>query len=82
MTDNARLILDCLFGSIWRLFTSWHIPGTHVTPAEFALFILFVCVVFRFLADFSLGIFGGHSTLGRGMHGSVRIPFRKHDDVE
>lgn len=80
MTDNAVLILECLFGTIWRLFTAWHIPGTNVTPAEFALFVLFACVIFRFLADFTYGIFGGNSPSGTGSRGSLRIPFRRNDD--
>lgn len=28
------------FRTIWQLFTSWEIPGTHVSPAEWAFFVL------------------------------------------
>lgn len=39
MTNDALLVLQCLFDVIWRLFTSWYIPGTKTTPAAFLLFI-------------------------------------------
>ena len=40
MTSDAILILQTLFGPIWSLFTSWSIPGTRVSPAEWAFFVL------------------------------------------
>lgn len=46
MTSDAILVVQCLFSTIWSLFTSWYIPGTNVTPAQF----------FLFLASASLGI--------------------------
>lgn len=49
MTNDAKLILNCLFDTIWRLFTSWDIPGTNITPAEFILFLAFAGVSLRFL---------------------------------
>lgn len=49
MTADAALVLSTLFGSIWRLFTSWYIPGTRTTPAAFAVLILFVVAVLRFI---------------------------------
>jgi len=39
MTNDALLVLQCLFDVIWRLFTSWYIPGTETTPAAFLMFI-------------------------------------------
>lgn len=39
MTSDAILIVQCLFSSIWSLFTTWYIPGTNVTPAQFFLFL-------------------------------------------
>lgn len=40
MTRDALLVLGSLFRTIWQLFTSWEIPGTHVSPAEWAFFVL------------------------------------------
>lgn len=40
MRADALRIIQTLFGPIWSLFTSWYIPGTHVTPAEWAFFVL------------------------------------------
>lgn len=40
MTKDAVLVLECLFQTIWQFFTAWHIPGTGVTPAAFALFLI------------------------------------------
>lgn len=48
MTPDALLAVQTLFGSIWSLFTSWEIPGTHTTPAEMALFCLCFALVLRF----------------------------------
>lgn len=39
MTSDALLVVQCLFSTIWSLFTSWYIPGTNVTPAMFFLFL-------------------------------------------
>lgn len=39
MTSDAILAVQCLFSTIWSLFTSWYIPGTNVTPAQFFLFL-------------------------------------------
>lgn len=49
MTADGLLVLQTLFGTVWRLFTSWHIPGTAVTPGAFFLFLLFAAFVLRFL---------------------------------
>lgn len=56
MTDDAISVLVCLFSNIWRLFNSWLIPGTNVTPAEAAFGILFTVMMFNFVAQ-ALGIF-------------------------
>lgn len=49
MTADALAVVQFLFGGIWSLFTSWHIPGTAVTPASLGLFTLMVGVVIRFV---------------------------------
>lgn len=40
MTADAVSVVRAIFTDCWSLFTSWHIPGTNVTPASFALFLL------------------------------------------
>lgn len=55
MTADALLVLQTLFGSIWSIFTSWHIPGTAVTLAAFFLFLLFSAFVIRFIKSLFSG---------------------------
>lgn len=57
MTADGILVLRALFSLIWRLFTSWYIPGTHTTPAAFAVFILVTGLVLR-STKFLLGAAG------------------------
>lgn len=40
MTSDAIQILKLIFGVIWSIFSSFEIPGTHTTPAEFGFFML------------------------------------------
>lgn len=40
MTSDAIQVITFVFSTLWRLFNSWYIPGTHTTPAAFALFSL------------------------------------------
>lgn len=49
MTNDAILVLECLFESVWLLFTSWYIPGTDVTPAGAFMFFAFAGLALRFL---------------------------------
>lgn len=49
MTDEAMLVVKCLFSTIWSIFTSWHIPGTNVTPMAMSLFLIIACLGLRFL---------------------------------
>ena len=49
MTDDALMVLECLFSTLWALFTSWYIPGTDVTPAEFFMFLGFAGLSITFL---------------------------------
>lgn len=48
MTNDAIAVLNCLFQTIWSLFTSWHIPGTNVTPAGFFLFLISAGIGLRY----------------------------------
>lgn len=47
MSSDAILVLQCVFGSIWSLFSCFEIPGTHTTPAEFAFFALGFALALR-----------------------------------
>ena len=49
MTSDGLLVIQCLFGNVWRIFNSWYIPGTKVTPASFLLFLAFAGFVLRWL---------------------------------
>lgn len=55
MTADAVLVVKTLFSTIWRLFTSWRIPGTSTTPAGMAIFLLFAVLGLRFLVSLLLG---------------------------
>lgn len=60
MTTDALLVLRALFSMIWRLFTSWYIPGTHTTPAAWAFFSLSTLLIFKFIK-----VVGGLSSEGK-----------------
>lgn len=49
MTNDAIMVLECLFENVWLLFTSWYIPGTDVTPAGAFMFFAFAGLALRFL---------------------------------
>lgn len=58
MTADAKLVLQVLFVDIWHLFTSWTIPGTNTTPAEWAIFsilFLFTIKAVKYLAKYDHG---------------------------
>lgn len=52
MTADAVQVVKLLFTAIWSLFTSWHIPGTNVSPAAWFMFILFAVFVLRVVRRF------------------------------
>lgn len=56
MTNDALAVIVCLFTNIWRLFNSWYIPGTNVTPAVGAFGVLFTVMMFNFIGQ-ALGMF-------------------------
>lgn len=60
MTSDGIAVVRFLFTTIWRLFTSFQIPGTHTTPAEWALFSLLAVYVFKLISNI-LGISLGES---------------------
>lgn len=64
MTSDAILVVKCLFKNIWSLFTSWYIPGTETTPAQFFLFLILASLSITFVVrmiTFNPGI--SHSTV-------------------
>lgn len=48
MTTDAFHLLSGVISQGWRFFTSWHLPGTHATPGEMAMFVLAAHVTLRF----------------------------------
>lgn len=59
MTNDGILVLQCLFGNVWRLFNSWYIPGTKVTPGSLLMFLAFAGLVLRWLSrlfDVGMGV--------------------------
>lgn len=60
MTQNAFTFLTAFIAQIFRLFTSWYLPGTNVTPAGLLFFFLAGALSIKFikaifLSDFSDG---------------------------
>lgn len=49
MTADFLMVLRSLFRSIWLLFTSWNIPGTNVSPADWAVFSLVLYFGIKFI---------------------------------
>lgn len=62
LTSNALAVLQTLFQSGWYLFTSVDIPGTAVSPAELAVFVLFAVLGIRVIK----GLFGGTGSKSSG----------------
>lgn len=60
MTENAIAAVSCIFRESWRLFTSWHIPGTNVSPAAWLVF----AVVFYIGLKMVFGILGMTAVFG------------------
>lgn len=74
MTTDAVLVLRTVFDVIWTLFTSWYIPGTHVTPAGWAFFVLFAVLVIKILKRLLLDNYNDDSGSVGGSGGSGLIP--------
>lgn len=56
MTSDALLVVQTVFSAIWRLFTSWRIPGTGTTPAQWFLFVIMAVLALRFLKTILPGL--------------------------
>lgn len=55
MTSDFKAVVACLFETIWKLFTSWNVPGTNVSPAEMGLFFIAAGIGLRFVFGFLTG---------------------------
>lgn len=62
MSADVLYLLHGLFSALWTLFTGWYLPGTNVTPAAFALAILFIWLILRWIVR----IFGMQSSMKGG----------------
>lgn len=61
MTADALIVVQTVFSAIWRLFTSWKIPGTGTTPAAWFLFVVMAVLALRFLKTVLPGLVSGIS---------------------
>lgn len=52
MTADGLTVLKFVFTTCWSLFTSFVVPGTHTTPAEWALFCLVFVLALRIVKNF------------------------------
>lgn len=57
-------VLKFVFVDLWHLFTDWHIPGTTVTPAAWALASLVLVKVIQIIRVL-YGIHQGDQDVGR-----------------
>lgn len=73
MTSDGLLVVQFIFSTIWRLFTSFEIPGTHATPAEFALFSISFVLAIRLLR-LVLKLSGGDDFSSSSTRGSQSGP--------
>lgn len=72
MTNDALLVLQAIFGTVWRLFTSWHIPGTNVTPAVAFTFLIVAGIGLRFISR----LFGVGVDVSAGYNSAISISDR------
>lgn len=56
MTADAIQILQFIFNVIWKMFTSWHIPGTNVTPAAMGFFLLVAAMIINSIKSVLLSV--------------------------
>lgn len=63
MTSAGLQALSCIFENAWKLFTSWHIPGTNVSPAMWFMFLLVIPMGFKMVFGIlgMTGVFSSYS---------------------
>lgn len=69
MTSDALLVIQTLFSTIWKLFTTWAIPGTNTTPGAFFIFLLFASFVLRYIVRIITGAVSIGSSFARNSGG-------------
>lgn len=52
---DGIVVLKFLFVDIWRFFTSWHIPGTAISPASWAFFSMALVAGLKLLKIYFMG---------------------------
>lgn len=50
MEENVTILLKLILDSIWRLATSWKLPGISVTPASAIMFVLILATIWDLLS--------------------------------
>lgn len=58
MSGDFVTVVRFLFGRIWDLCRMWHIPGTNVSPVEFAIFSLVIVRVVQVIRTL-FGVYSG-----------------------
>lgn len=72
MTSDALSFYLGYIPQIWKFFVSWNLPGTFVTPAAMAFFVLAVGLVirtFKRLTSVSDASFGSSSSRSKSSEG-------------
>lgn len=82
MSTDAVEVLKCIFQTVWRLFTSFDIPGTNVTPAMWALFVLCAGFGLRFFLSFSHSMPSASSTAELSRSVSSRMTKREKPSTQ
>ena len=52
MTSEGKQALYVIFQNIWKLFVSFEIPGTHLTPGKLLLTVLLFSLSLRIVRTF------------------------------
>ena len=81
MSSDAVLVVEMVFRTIWRLFVGFNIPGTNVTPAAMAIFLLAASFGFRFFVSWCHSMPSSEAGLKAGSgvaFGFRRVAARKH----
>lgn len=58
MNSDFLMCLRALLSGVWKIFTSWNIPGTNVSPAALGVTLLAMWVVIKFVLRFNRLPFG------------------------
>lgn len=53
MTNEALQFVSGFLSNVWQFFTGWYLPGTNITPASLAIFLIIVGITIRFARTLS-----------------------------